>query len=260
MDEFLILIVEDDSSVCKNFVDIIDDTDGFKLAGVTNNSVRALEIIKDCLPDAVILDLELHNGLGNGLTLLQELSTIQLPKFPYILVTTNNTSVITYQTARHFGADFIMSKHQENYSENSVIEFLKMMQPVITISRTQFDNTKKTPETPAEQNKRITRRIMSELNLIGINTKSVGYKYLIDAIMIIMDAPTPNICNIIAKKYGKTESSVERAIQNAINRAWNTSPLKDLQLYYTAHISSAKGVPTVTEFIYYYANKIKNEY
>ena len=101
---------------------------------------------------------------------------------------------------------------------------------------------------------------MSELDLIGVNTKSVGYKYLIDAIKIVMDSPSPNICGVIAKKYGKTDSSVERAVQNAINRAWNTSPLEDLQRYYTAHISSAKGVPTLTEFIHYYARKIKNEY
>ena len=259
MSQFTLLLVEDESTVCKRFTDIIDKTDECELIGVTSNSEKAFELIKDCLPDAVILDLELHNGGGNGLTLLQILSNTQLPKVPYILVTTNNTSSRTYETARRFGADFIMSKHQENYSEQGVIDFLKMMQPVITSTRVK-SSANATTETPSERDKRISRRIMSELDLIGVNTKSVGYKYLIDAIKIVMDSPSPNICGVIAKKYGKTDSSVERAVQNAINRAWNTSPLEDLQRYYTAHISSAKGVPTLTEFIHYYARKIKNEY
>ena len=49
-------------------------------------------------------------------------------------------------------------------------------------------------------------------------------------------------------------------MQNAINRAWAISNIDDLLENYTAKISSSKGVPTLTEFIFYYANKIKNEY
>lgn len=50
-----------------------------------------------------------------------------------------------------------------------------------------------------------------------------------------------------------------RAMQNSINRAWSTSDIQDLLDNYTAKIKSDKGVPTVTEFIYFYAQKIKNE-
>ena len=47
-------------------------------------------------------------------------------------------------------------------------------------------------------------------------------------------------------------------MQNAINRTWTTSDLETLTQAYTGKISSSKGSPTVTEFIFYYANKIKN--
>ena len=47
-------------------------------------------------------------------------------------------------------------------------------------------------------------------------------------------------------------------MQNAIARAWRTTPIEDLLRYYTARISSEKGVPTITEFIYYYAAKLKS--
>ena len=49
-------------------------------------------------------------------------------------------------------------------------------------------------------------------------------------------------------------------MQNAINRAWKTTDIDDLLRYYEARINSERGVPTSTEFIYYYANKIRAEY
>ena len=107
---------------------------------------------------------------------------------------------------------------------------------------------------------KIIRKINIELDLIGISPKAVGYKYLAEAIRLIIDKPSNNLCAVIGEKYGKTDSSVERAMQNAINKAWRTSDINDLTEHYKAKVNSDKGVPTLTEFIYYYANKIKNQY
>lgn len=67
-------------------------------------------------------------------------------------------------------------------------------------------------------------------------------------------------CDYVARKWGKAESSVERAMQNAINRAWNMADTKELLANYTAIIKSDRGVPTLTEFIYYYAMKIRPDF
>ena len=48
-------------------------------------------------------------------------------------------------------------------------------------------------------------------------------------------------------------------MQNAILHAWRISSLEDLTTYYTARINYETGVPTPTELIYYYADKIKRE-
>lgn len=260
MDELSVLIVEDEPSVCQSFLNLAENMEDIYIVSVTNNASKAVSDIKDFLPNAVILDLELHQGGGSGLDVLQELQELSLDTVPYILITTNNTSSITYEYARQLGADFIMSKHQENYSEKTALDFLKMMKNVIHNKRKTSPLIQLTTEAPKQQNKRITRRIISELNNIGINPKSVGYQYLIDAIFIVIQKPTQNLCTVIGQKYKKTESSVERAIQNAICRAWRQTDIEDLLRYYTAKVHSEKGVPTVTEFIYYYANKIKNEY
>ena len=49
-------------------------------------------------------------------------------------------------------------------------------------------------------------------------------------------------------------------MQNAINRTWAGADKDELLSHYTAKIKSRKGVPTITEFIYFYAQKLNNEF
>lgn len=260
--ELSILLVEDDPQACEDIAAYVDTLDDVILIGITNNASKAEQLIQDTLPDAVILDLELHGGSGSGLALLQALHSAPPAKLPYILITTHNSSAVTYEAARQLGADFILSKHQNDYSAKSVVEFLRALKQVIQkhhANHTKINQGQDSPESPVQKDRRMTRMICLELDRVGISAKAKGYQYLTDAILLVTKAPTPNLCTIIGEKYGKTESSVERAMQNAIATAWRTTPIDDLLTYYTAKINSEKGVPTMTEFIYHYANKIKNE-
>lgn len=255
-----ILLVEDDLMACKEIIDSVDESEDLAIVGVTNNAAKALQYIKELLPDVIILDLELHDGGGNGLQILQELKNLSLVKTPYILVTTNNSSSVTYDSARQFGADFIMSKHQEGYSAKGVLDFLRIISSAIRNKHKAASLIAATTESPENYQKRITRQIITELNYVGLNPKAVGYQYLIDSILIVSKQPTQNICSIIGEKYNKSASSVERAMQNAINRAWRTTNVEDLLSHYTAKINPDRGNPTISEFICYYGNKIKSEY
>ena len=158
------------------------------------------------------------------------------------------------------GADFIISKHEADYSVEKVIGFLNMMKPIIHSRHKAASASQATTDSPQQENKRTVLRIHSELNNVGISPKAVGFGYLADAIQLVIKEPKQNLCDIIGDKYGKTDSSVERAMQNAINKAWRSSDIDDLLHFYTAKISSDRGVPTLTEFIYYYANKIRTQY
>lgn len=260
MNSFTILLVEDDADACNAFIKYSDQLDDISIVSITNNSATALMDIRDFVPDAVILDLELHHGSGSGLDVLRGLKDMSLSTCPYILITTNNSSKTTYEYARQLGADYIMSKHQEDYSEENVLNFLIMMKSVIHSKKKVSSFTSLTAEPPHQKRKRIEQRIITELNYVGISPKAIGYQYLIDAIQIVMEHPAPNLSTLIGKKYNKTESSVERAMQNAINRAWKQTDIDELLHHYTARIHSEKGVPTATEFIYYYATKLNSEY
>lgn len=255
-----ILIIEDDAVACRELSVYIEKIDTLKLIGITNSTDEGLAIVKSELPDVVILGMELHQGAGNGISFLTKLKELQLSRCPYILITTNNCSNLTYVSARQLGADFIMSKYKSDYSAQNVVEFIRMIQPTLLTRRDSAPISLPEESHSKETAKNIpfyTRRIYRELDLIGISPKNIGYGYLADAILLIMENPSANVYKELAQKYKKSDASVERAMQNAINRAWRVSGIEELLTHYTAKIHSEKGVPTTLEFVYYYANKIR---
>jgi hypothetical protein len=96
--------------------------------------------------------------------------------------------------------------------------------------------------------------------MIGISPKLKGYYYLSDAIRLIMDDPGTHIFEEIARRHDKTSESVNRAMQNAINKTWSTADTDELLANYTAKFDIKRGCPSVMEFVYYYANKIKKQF
>ena len=257
IDKIKILIIEDDPEICKNFIKCADELNDVLIIGITNNADKALTYIQTGNCDAIILDLDLHFGSESALDILKQLSAIQSELKPYILITTDTSDNTAFEYVRQLGVDFSMSKHQENYSEKNVLDLIRMMKSVIkcnTKNHNFYSSVKKIPESDQKQ---IADKIMQELNFVGISSKSIGYKYLIEAIYIAINNPKPKLCTTISQKYGKTESSVERAMQNAINRAWKRTDMAELLNHYTARINPDKGMPTLNEFIYYYANRIK---
>lgn len=253
-----IIIIEDDAGVCKRFTACTNSSEEILISAITNSSYDAIELVKKHLPDAIILELELNTGAGNGLLFLNHLKTLVLPYKPYILVATNNSSPVTYAYARQAGADFIMCKRQTDYSEHNAIAFLQMMKPAILQNRGLTFCNDDTADKPIQPNQTLKRLIDKELNLIGISPKLTGYKYLSEAIFLLINGHNGSFCGLLAAKYQKTDSSVERAMQNAINNAWRSNDIQALSKNYTAKIHSERGVPTLTEFVYYYATKIRD--
>ena len=259
-DLLTILLIEDEPTECAEIIQYIEQTEDAKLIAVTNTVDGALKYAQDCLPDAIILDLELHKGGGNGIQFLQELRNLNPKPFPYILVTTNNTSSVTHESSRRLGADFLMVKSQRGYSAQGAVDFLRALKEAIFETQKRRNFSSNQADSPDQVRKRLIQRVSAEIDRVGVSPKATGRKYLLDGILLIVGGLTSGICTEIGKMYAKTDASVERAMQNAINVAWRKTDIEDLQKYYTARIGSAKGVPTVTEFLHHYAEKLKIEY
>ena len=258
-----LLLLEDDVLQCETFKNYINTIEEVKLVGITNSSDKALELFKECMPQAVIVDIELHNGQGSGIEFLEKVKENFNYFKPIIIVTTNSASNILYDNLHTSGVDLIFYKQQEDYSPKLVISDLLSLKK----SLYKYNNTNKIfesmIETPEEQNKKIEKMINSELDLIGISSHLKGRKYIFDAIMYLIkqeETKTDDtVFNHIAAEYKISASSASRVMQTAINYAWKTSAPDELEIYYTAKINYNTGVPSPTEFIYYYADKIKKK-
>lgn len=252
-----LIVIEDEEIICREYENLCKDNPDIYFIGSTGKAHDALQMCKEFNPTSIVLDLELNKGGGNGIHFLEEFATLNLPRRPYILVVTNNVSPVTHNTIRQLGADFIITKNQSDYSVSMVLGLLMSINKAGGSLDTDSNecNTKLTQAN--EYRETLKNRISTELDLIGISSHLKGRKYLRDAIELTCDKERPNLCAIIAKTYQKTDASVERAMQTAINRAWRITDTETLEKQYTAYINPRRGVPTITEFIYYYADKVK---
>lgn len=254
-----LLLIEDDLNECNKFKELAKIKEEIEFIGITNSAEEGIKYVKRFMPEAIILDLELNNGKGSGFEFLEELRKLKLTINPKVIVTTNVCSDSVYDYLHKNKVDFIFYKKQDTYSVEKVINTL------ITLSG--FENGKSDitsilqNEDKEEQEEIIADRINKELDLIGISTHLEGRKYLYDAIFYLLtkqnDSEKISMIQYLSSKYKKASSTVSRAMQNAIFRAWRISSPDDLETYYTAKINYETGVPTPMEFIYYYVDKIK---
>lgn len=251
-----LLLIEDNIYDCNNFRACEKSRTDIKFVGITDSDIEAIEYVKNYMPEGIILDLELHKGKGSGtgFDFLQKLKDIKLSIKPKIVITTNVYSESVYDYVHENGADLIFYKKQASYSAENVINNLIILRGL----RLNRDITSVNVQTPAERKDMISNKINSELDLIGVGSHLQGRKYLHDAIFYLLSEEDNRVTVIqyLVNKYKRSNSTISRAMQNAILHAWRISSLEDLMVHYTARINYETGVPTPTEFMYYYADKI----
>ena len=252
-----VLLVEDDMEECNKYKAICDKRGDINLVAVTNSAAKAVEYLKYYKPDAVILDLELNNGEGSGFEFIENMAKQSVAKRPNIVVTTNVCSDSVYDFCHKNKIDFIFYKKQLNYSQEKILNTLLLLSGYENEKTVEYGVDERVEED------KIMDKINKELELIGISSHLQGKKYLCDAIYFVIkndkEDSKISIIQHLVGKYKKSNSTISRAMQNAILHAWRISSLEDLTTYYTARINYETGVPTPTELIYYYADKIKKE-
>lgn len=255
-----LLLVEDDEFECKNFKAYVESLDNVKLVGITNSSDKAIELFKTNMPEAIILDIELHKGQGSGLEFVENIKKYTNEFRPIIVVTTNASSSVLYDKLHDEGVDLIFYKKQSDYSPKLIVSTLLSLRKSLYKHFVTDNSDKVFIETEAERKDKISNKINAELDLIGISSHLKGRDYINDAIMYLVEnidtKDNESVFNHVASLYKVTSSSVSRVMQTAINYAWRNSSPEDLETHYTAKINYHTGVPSPTELIYHYAKKI----
>ena len=254
-----LLLVEDTQRDADLFKNYISEREDVKLISIVNSSKQAIEQVKTHMPEGVILDITLTNGEGSGMMFLSDLQKIMpcLDFRPLVMVITNISSEVTHTSAFQNGADMLFYKLRDDFSPELVIENLLLMRSSIIPQKVETDMVR---ETISERKKRISDRISRELDLIGVTANLTGRKYIHDAILYAIENDKnadETAFQYLTRINKKTTSSVGKCISTAIEYAWRHSSDEELETFYTAKISSFTGVPTPTEFVYYYVDKLK---
>ena len=257
-----LVLIEDDVSECVKFKDSVNRRGDAVFVGMTSSSDEGLKLVKNYLPEGVVLDLELHKGSGSGLQFLDSLRNTKLGLRPIVVVTTNTASNVVYNVVHASGADMIFYKGQADYSPDLVLNtFQALRKSLQAAQQSGVPSDIQSIETPEEIKTRLTDRIDTELDLIGISPRLKGRGYFEGGIYLLLtgeqNADSDSIIKQLAIRHKHSYTTIARAMQTAINDAWQSAPIEDLQLHYTARINYHTGVPSPTEFIYYYANKIR---
>ena len=252
-----LLIVEDDTIDCNNFMNALKDKKEFDLIDITDSDLEALNLVRMKHPEGIILDIELNNsttGNTDSLELIDKIKELKLGYEPIIIVTTHINSKRTYDILHRKGVDLILYKDNPTYSSNQVLnKLLALRRPILN------NNIKDLKKELKDTEKNISELIYNELDLIGVTPNLKGRQYIHDAILYLIQNPDSNlnVIQYLTNIHKKAGNTITNGIQTAIIHAWKISSLEDLSIHYTARINYETGVPTPMEFIYYYVDKIK---
>ena len=256
MRKMQILLIEDEKEHSLKYKECVSKSAYPACLYMAEGETDGLNLAQKFPFDVIILDLELHESDGDGISFLKKLKKLDLPELPYIIVATNNCSPKTRQLARDNGADYIFWKGKHDYSAKLVIDFAHVY------FRCKIDAGSDDPV--QVQKVSLEDDIRMRISKIGINDDMTGKKYMVDAIAIVAKSSDIDInlhrdvFPVLAKKYSKSIASIQRAIENAINKAWCIIDADILSAGYSAAVSGSKGTPTNKEFIFYFAEQVKN--
>lgn len=257
--ERLNVAIADDNERMLDMLEMVISTDKtLHIVGKAKNGEEIYKIIKEKMPDVVLLDLIMPKM--DGLTVMDYVHHDKsLKKQPnFIVVSAVGQEKIT-EDAFNRGASYYILKPFNN-------EILLNQIKNVRKTEIKVENKKEKTELEIrEHQKNLEERVTDLLHEMGIPAHIKGYHYLRDAIMMavedmdVLNAITKILYPTVAKKYQTTSSRVERAIRHAIEVAWSRGKLDTIEELFGYTVSNGKGKPTNSEFIALISDTIQLE-
>jgi DNA-binding NarL/FixJ family response regulator len=104
-----VYVVEDSDAICERIVRLVNDVRDAKVVGTADVVLSAIRGIERCVPDVVILDIQLLDG--NGFTVLQHIKKM-MPTIKVIVLTNFNSDQYR-DLAQRYGADAFLDKSND---------------------------------------------------------------------------------------------------------------------------------------------------
>lgn len=255
-----IMLVEDEPMVCESYRFATRHQPNLAIVYETGSEQQALGYLLTHKVDVIILDIELAEG--DGVSFLDALTEQEEDK-PFVAVVTNNSSAIMLSYMREHGADYVYQKNNISYSPSKVLSVIQKICP--------YQKVMKERQKPLmvgnfrrEKDDDIKRQyVEEELEKMGFKKKQVGFTYIVDAVMILMDYSgipprlSSEIYPLIAKVRKVSKESVERSIRNAIEAAFRDINPAQLNRYFSYPFDLEKGRPSNRDFLIGFARSIR---
>ena len=261
MNNLRIAIVDDNKEMVELLSSITDAELDIEVVGKAYNGNDAITMIRDKMPEIVLLDLILPgcDGFAVMNNILNDESLGNYPSF--IVISAAVDERIIHETFK-LGAVYYFIKPFDN---SSLINRIK------TIASGVQEEYSSCPSEIIIPKRYVNDDILQDdttrmLHELGVPAHIKGYNYLREC--IIMAYKEPDVLNCItkvlyptiAKQHDSTPSRVERAIRHAIEVAWSRGDIQTLTYYFGSTVDKFKGKPTNSEFIALLADRLRLEY
>ena len=259
-----VLIADDNQEFSHTLSTYINAQDDMQVVGMARDGEEAIEIMQDITPDVVLLDVIMPHL--DGLGVLERLNSMNLTKFPRIVVLSAVGQDKITQRAITLGADYyvvkpfdmdIFTKRIRDMFNDSLLGNDEPVKKQVAMTTTEMITA------PSRGPVDLETEITNIIHEIGVPAHIKGYMYLREAItmvvndMELLSAVTKELYPSIAKKYNTTASRVERAIRHAIEVAWGRGQVEAINKLFGYTVHNEKGKPTNSEFIAIIADKLR---
>jgi two-component system response regulator (stage 0 sporulation protein A) len=258
LSKITVLIGDDNREFCELLRSYIEGQADLELAGIAHNGAEVLEAIGRTHPDVVILDIIMPHLDGIGV--LERLQRMDLPVRPKIIMLTAFGQENITQKVLEMGADYYVLKPFNLDVLGTRIRQLAGAMPEPATAPTWMQ-----PAPAPVRTQNLDNDVTALMHEIGIPAHIKGYRYLREAIMMVVNrvellgCVTKELYPAIARNHQTTPSRVERAIRHAIEVAWSRGNADVISGLFGHTVNRERGKPTNSEFIAMVADKLRME-
>jgi two-component system response regulator (stage 0 sporulation protein A) len=257
-----VLIGDDNRDFCELLRTYVEGQPDLELAGVAHNGAEVLDAIRQNVPDVIILDIIMPHLDGIGV--LEKLGNMDLPVRPKIIMLTAFGQENITQKVLEMGADYYVLKPFSLDVLGTRIRQLAGVTPAPITPPALPPNPAHVVYVP-QRTRSLDNDVTTIIHEIGIPAHIKGYRYLREAIMMVVNrvdllgCVTKELYPNIARSHQTTPSRVERAIRHAIEVAWSRGNVEVINGLFGHTVNRERGKPTNSEFIAMVADKLRME-
>lgn len=234
------IVIADDNyefgMMVKGYLDL---EEGFTVHALVHDGSEVLEAIQTYAPDLLLLDLVMPKI--DGIEVLEALLSFSGKRPKVMLISAFGQEHFVSRT-NQLGVDYYLMKPfslptlarrirqiaQSDLNRSSISDY---------VAKSHYD------------------KVVQFLIRIGMPPHFNGYRYVIDAVLLIIDDKTwlqgitKRLYPYVGQKYGHNAAQVERAIRHAIEVTWSKGNLEELERLFPYLVDASKGKPTNSAFI-----------